>query len=183
MWWSRGQAPPSVQQSERGFLALAGREAPLPPREAFMVFRDLVSADMDWADDRKHRHRRNSSRVQVAGLGLTGLATVVLGIAAIPERAYIALPIVAVVTVISGLEAFFNWRALWVLMEETQYRLNRVRDHMDFYLVTTSANEVSEERLREFFDEQQNIWADVSRRWIEFRKLEQTPPDDPPPGS
>lgn len=63
-----------------------------------MAFRDLVSADMDWADNRKRRNRRNASRVQVAGLGVTALATVVLGIAVIPERAYIALPIVAVVT-------------------------------------------------------------------------------------
>ncbi len=171
---SRGQAPPSVVQSEQGFLALAGREAPLPPREACMKFRDLVSADMDWVDDRKKRHRRVASRARFAGLGLTALATVVLGIEVIPYRASIALPLVAIGTVLSGLEAFFNWRALWVLMEETKYRLNRVRDHMDFYLVTTPADQVSAECLREFFDEQQLIWGDVSRRWIEFRKLDRT---------
>jgi hypothetical protein len=50
------------------------------------------------------------------------------------ERAAIALPMVALVTVIGGLEAYFNWRSLWVLMEETQYRLNRIRDEMDYYL-------------------------------------------------
>jgi hypothetical protein len=118
MWWSRGHAPPSVLQSERGFLALAAREVPLTPREAFVVFRDLVSADMDWVDDRKRRNRRNASRVRVAGLVLTALSTIVLGISVIPERAFYALPMVAIVTVLGGLETYFNWRALWVLMEE-----------------------------------------------------------------
>ena len=94
MWWSRGQAPPSVIQSERGCLALAGREAPLTPREAFVAFRDL-----DWADNRKRRHRRNATRAQVAALLLTALSTLVLGMAAIPGRAYIAfrVPVVPVV--------------------------------------------------------------------------------------
>jgi hypothetical protein len=61
MWWSREQAPPSVVQSERGFLALAGSEANLTPPEATVAFRTSVSADIDWADDRKRRNRRNAS--------------------------------------------------------------------------------------------------------------------------
>lgn len=175
MWWSHSQAPPSVTQSELGFLTLAGREASPTPREALLAFRDLVSADMDWADNRKRRNRRNAARVRIAVLGLTALSTVVLGITAIPDRASIALPMVAIVTVLGGLETYFNWRGLWVLMEETQYRLNRVRDHMDLYLVTTPGNQVSIDQLRKFFDEQQEIWSDVSRRWIEFRRVDRTP--------
>lgn len=159
---------------------MAGRDSPLAPREAFVIFRDLVSADMDWADDRKRRNRRYASRVRVAGLVLTALSTIVLGISVIPERAYFALPMVAIVTVLGGLDTYFNWRALWVLMEETQYRLNRVRDHMDFYLVTTPADQVTNDRLREFFDEQQDIWHDVSARWVEFRKLDRAPHADHP---
>ena len=76
---------------------------------------------------------------------------------------------VALVTVIGGLEAYFNWRSLWVLMEETQYRLNRIRDEMDYYIVTTPAADLELDRLRGFFAEQQDIWHHVSRRWVEFR--------------
>ncbi len=69
----------------------------------------------------------------------------------------------------------------WVLMEETQYRLNRIRDEMDYYLVTTSAADLDRDRLRRFFTDQQDIWNDVSRRWIEFRKLDQSQPGGPAP--
>jgi hypothetical protein len=102
----------------------------------------------------------------------------VLGIQAIPSRAEIALPMVALVTVIGGLETFFNWRSRWVLMEEAQYRLNQIRDEMDYYLVTTPAAELKKERLHEFFVQQQDVWGDVSRRWVEFRKLERSQSGD-----
>ena len=83
---------------------------------------------------------------------------------------------VAVVTLISALEPFFNWRSRWVLMEETQYRLHRIRDEMDYYLVTTPAADLEPSRLSAFFDDQQFIWQDVSRRWIDFRKLDRSQP-------
>jgi hypothetical protein len=39
---------------------------------------------------------------------------------------------------------------------------------------------VTNERLREFFDEQQDIWHDVSARWVELRKLDRSPHEDHP---
>src|ERR1700733_9642575 len=164
--------------SDRGFLELAGRDDSISLREAFIRFRDLVSSDMDWADLRKARFRTRASCAKVAALALTAASTVVLGIPAIPGRAAIALPMVAFVTLIGALEPFYNWRSRWVLMEETQYRLNRIRDEMDYYLVTTPAAELKKERLHEFFMQQQDVWGDVSRRWVEFRKLERSPSGD-----
>jgi hypothetical protein len=172
---------PAVLSSEHGFLELAGREDGIPLREAFLRFRDLVSADMDWADSRKTRFRRRASCAKVAALALTGASTVVLGIPAIPDRAAIALPMVALVTLISALEPFFNWRSRWVLMEETRYRLNRIRDEMDYHLVTTPAADLDRDELGRFFADQQDVWHDVSRQWVEFRKLDQAQPGGTPP--
>lgn len=59
-------------------------------------------------------------------------------------------------------------------MEETQYRLNRLRDEMDYYLVMTREVDLNPTRLSQFFEEQQAVWSDVSRRWTEFRKREGT---------
>jgi hypothetical protein len=170
-----------VLPSERGFLELAGRDEGIPLREAFLRFRDLVSADMDWADSRKARLRLRASCARVAALALTGASTVVLGIPVIPDRAAIALPMVALVTLISALEPFFNWRSRWVLMEETQYRLNRIRDEMDYYLVMTPGADLDRDRLLRFFVDQQEVWHDVSRRWIDFRKLDPAQPGGAPP--
>jgi hypothetical protein len=126
----------------------------------------------------KVRFRTRASRTRIATLALTAGSTVVLGIPAIPHQTAIALPMVALVTLIGGLEPYFNWRSRWVLMEETQYLLNRIRDEMDYYLVITPEADISQDRLDKFFKAQQEIWSDVSRRWIEFRKLDQTQPTE-----
>ena len=166
-----------VAASERGFLDIAGREADLPLRETLIRLRDLVSADMDWADSRKARFRARAAAAKVAALALTAASTVVLGIPAIPNRTAIALPMVALVTLVTALEPFFNWRSRWVLMEETQYRLNLIRDEMDYYLVTTPTTDLDRDRLHRFFTCRLDIWTDASRRWVEFRKLDQPQPD------
>ena len=176
MRWLRRRSGSNTFPSEKGLFELAGRRAGLPLREVAVHFRDLVSADMDWADSRKARIRRSSTRVKLASLILAALSTVVLGIEAIPGRSWVALPLVAAVTVLSALETFFNWRSRWVLMEEAQYRLNRLRDEIDYYLTVTPPDAIEREMLDRFFADQQLIWNDVSRRWVEFRTLDTPPP-------
>jgi hypothetical protein len=173
MRWPRRDKTGYEIASEKGFLFVAGEDANLSKRDIFLKFRSTVSGDMEWADSRKSIFRKRASYVRVTTLLLTAAATVVLGIGAIPSRATIALPLVALVTVLGGLDSFYNWRSRWVLMEEAQYRLNRLRDEIDYYIITTSQDGLNIERLKEFFLEQQAIWADVSRRWIESRKLDQ----------
>lgn len=175
MRWLKRGSKPSGLPSEKGLFELAGRPAGLSLREVVVHFRDLVSADMDWADSRKTRFRRSSSRIKLASLVLAALSTVVLGIEAIPGRSWVALPLVATVTVLGGLESFFNWRSRWVLMEEAQYRFNRLRDEIDYYLTVTSPEAISRDAVDRFFADQQLIWNDVSRRWIEFRSLGASP--------
>ncbi|MGC4809724.1 SLATT domain-containing protein [Micromonospora sp. DT228] len=156
--------------SEQGLLALAGRRTALPLTEALTTFRELVSADMEWADSRKTRFRRRSTWSKGLSLGLTALSTVVLGIPQIPFNASIALPMVAVVTLLGSLELFHNWRSRWILMEETRYRLNRLRDEIDYLLVANPPDGITREHIDRFFADQQQIWADVSRQWVDFRR-------------
>jgi hypothetical protein len=175
MWPRRQTSSPNELASERGFLELVGRRPDLPLRDVFLGFRDLISADVEWIDSRKKRFKKPASRVRITALVLTALSTIVLGIPQIPERASFALPLVAAVTLLTGLETFFTWRSRWLLMEETQYRMNRLRDEMDYYLVTTPAVDLRRDRLDAFYAEQQELWADVSRRWVEFRKHDRAP--------
>jgi len=163
--------------SERGLWGIVDGDTPLSSRDSLVAFRQLISADMDWADSRKIRFRRSAAVIRVTTLVLTGASTVVLGIPEIPARSSVALPMVAGVTILSALDAFFNWRSRWVLMEETQYRLHRLRDEIDFLLVAGRPEDVAPERLQQFFDEQQAIWSDTSRRWVEFRRTSQAEDD------
>jgi hypothetical protein len=44
----------------------------------------------------------------------------------------------------------------------------------------TPALDVSKNKLDFFFEEQQAIWSDVSRRWIEFRRIDPARQDESP---
>ena len=165
------QKPHPTLPSDQGFLAIAGDQE-LSVREQVMSFRQLVSSDMDWTTIRRRRFQAKAARVKVTTLILTAASTVVLGISGIPARAAIALPMVALVSVLTALDTYFNWRSRWILMEETQYKLQRLRDKIDYYLVTTPAAEVAKTALDEFFSEQEVIWAEASKRWVEYRKAE-----------
>src|SRR5262245_45432311 len=106
-YWQRRR---DVLPSEKGFLAFAGSEPGLPLREALIKFRALIDADMAWTSSRKARFRWRAAALQIAVLSLTAGSTIVLGIPTIPNRASVALPLVAAVTLLSGLESFFAWR-------------------------------------------------------------------------
>ncbi|WP_158226824.1 hypothetical protein [Amycolatopsis vastitatis] len=44
-----------------------------------------------------------------------------------------------------------------------------------YYLVAKPTDELSRDRLQAFFDQHQVTWADASRQWVEFRKLDRPP--------
>jgi riboflavin biosynthesis pyrimidine reductase len=68
---------------------------------------------------------------------------------------------VAAVTVLAGLELYMSWRKRWVSMEEARYQLNRLRDEIDYYLVTNGKNDGDQAQLHRFFADQQRIWHTV----------------------
>lgn len=179
-WSRRKKIPADAIRSDQGFLELVGDKSDIELRAAMVGFRQLVSADIDWAEFRKRRFRRRAAVVKVGTLVLTAVSTVILGIEAIPARASIALPAVALVTLLSALDSFFGWRSRWVLMEETQFRLNQIRDEMDYYLVCTPTDELSRTKLGQFFHDQQDVWTYVNRRMMEFRKLDRQPGERQP---
>jgi len=72
------QTPADSHPSERGFFVLSQRQSGVTPREAIVGFREVVDADLDWADARKERYRRRAVAVKVASLVLAGLSTVAL---------------------------------------------------------------------------------------------------------
>jgi len=170
------QTPADAHPSERGFFVLSQRQSGVTPREAIVGFRGVVDADLDWADRRKERYRRRAVAAKIASLVLAGLSTVALGVDPGGHGTALALPMVAAVTVLTGLEPYMSWRDRWVSLEEARYELNRLRDEIDYYLVTTGASDRDQEKLREFFADQQRIWRGVSQQWREFRAADAAAP-------
>ena len=82
----------------------------------------------------------------------------------------IAFVLGAIVTMLTALEPFFNFRSLWVEHEEAVYHLYRLQDDFNFYLAGKQPAELSLAKLEEFNRRYGQIWVDLSERWLELRR-------------
>ncbi|WP_051796461.1 SLATT domain-containing protein [Streptomyces sp. NRRL S-87] len=141
------------------------------PREAAALLLDKIRQGDDYAGGKKRRFGRSASLTKVATLVLSAASTVILGLQDLNAWADLALACVALVTLLGAVEPFFNWRSRSVLMEEAQYRFRRLADDLEYLLATTAAGELTFDRLGEVHVRYQAIWDDLSRGWLEQRRV------------
>lgn len=145
-------------------------DAGLPPYQVALRLRNDVAEGIEWARARKSRFRRAASVVKVASLAMSVLATIVLGLQDLDFWTGLAFGLIAVSTAVNAVEPFFNWRSRWVLMEETQYRLTRIRDELNYLLLRTPPQHLRFDDVDKFFAKTQEVWKDTSLRWLQYRR-------------
>lgn len=143
----------------------------LTPLELAKLVLSRIEEGNGYARSRKHRFRWKSVTVRVAVLAMTAASTIILGLQNLNPWTGTAFSLVAIATVVGALEPFFAWRSLWVLMEEASYRFHRLRDELQYYLASVPPDELDARRIREVFDEYQDIWDKLSNRWMQYREL------------
>ena len=55
-------------------------------------------------------------------------------------------------------------------MEEAQYKLQRIRDELEYQLLKTPAANVALDDLDPFFERLQGVWTDTSERSLAYRR-------------
>ncbi|MFE5299473.1 DUF4231 domain-containing protein [Streptomyces sp. NPDC056632] len=142
----------------------------LSPREAAALLLDKIRQGNGYARGKKKRFSRSAAVTKVATLVLSAASTVILGLQNLNAWAGLALACVALVTLLGAVEPFFNWRSRWVLMEEAQYRFQRLAEDLEYLVASTSADDLTFDQLNDIFDQYQAIWGDLSRTWLEHRR-------------
>ncbi|MCO1655573.1 DUF4231 domain-containing protein [Pseudonocardia humida] len=92
----------------------------LTPRELALWVRAEALRGIRWAQPRKRRFRSAASVTRMVTLVLSAASTVILGLQDLDFWASLGFALVALSTVVTSVEPFFNWRSRWVLMEEAQ---------------------------------------------------------------
>ncbi|MGW0705022.1 DUF4231 domain-containing protein [Streptomyces sp. NPDC002643] len=147
--------------------------AGLPPAELACWVQRRLTEGMEWSESRRARFRRSATFVKLLSIALSVTSTVILGLQDLNFWAGLAFSLGAVGVVISAVEPFFNWRARWVLMEESEVRLRRIRDELDYFLARTPPDLIRAEHVDPYFDRAQEVWTDISRRWLDQRHTDQ----------
>jgi hypothetical protein len=142
----------------------------LSSRDLALWVRSEVVRGIVWAQPRKKRFRSAASVTRMTALGLSAASTVILGLQDLDFWASLGFTLVALSTAVAAVEPFFNWRSRWVLLEEAQYELRRIRDELDYLLATRSDAELHREEIEPFFERSQTVWRQTSTRWLEQRR-------------
>jgi hypothetical protein len=148
------------------------REAPavMTPRELALWVRSEAVRGIAWAQQRKRRFRSAASVTRMTILALSAASTVILGLQNLDFWASLGFSLVALSTVVTAVEPFFNWRSRWILMEDTQYQLRRIRDELDYLLATHGDQELRQQDVDPFFERTQLVWRQTSMRWLDERR-------------
>ena len=96
-----------------------------------------IADGITWARRRKARFRRAASAIRMLSPVLAVTSTIILGLQHLNFWTGLAFSLVAVGTLVSAVEPFFNWRSRWTLMEEAQYNLWRIQDELEYLLLKT----------------------------------------------
>jgi hypothetical protein len=147
-----------------------GIPAGLSAYEAAVWLRGQIRAGLDYMRIRKKRFQRFSSGIKLLSLVISAAATIILGLQDLSFWAGLGFSLVALVTVINAVEPFFNWRSRWVLAEEAQYRFNRVKDDLEYLVVTTPKDRLQMEDLTGLYKRYAENWDKFSEQWLENRR-------------
>ncbi|MGW5864218.1 DUF4231 domain-containing protein [Streptomyces sp. NPDC055239] len=148
----------------------------LSPTETAALLLGKIRQGNGYARDRKQRFRRSASVIRMVTMALSAASTIILGLQNLNTWAGLAFALVALGTLLGAVEPFFNWRSRWVLMEETQYRFQRLADDLEYLVASTAAGDLTHDNIEAIFNRYQMIWDDLSRTWLEHRREPASPP-------
>lgn len=100
---------------------------------------------------------------------MSASATIILGLVELTTPVAIAFVLTSLVTLVSALEPFFNFRARWVLLEEGQYKFHRIRDDIDFALVARNG-QLEAAEAEGFHQRMNDTWTYMSESWLSERR-------------
>lgn len=140
-----------------------------PAQQAQLLLRWLDDA-IAYSRRKRTGFRSASSVLKIATLALSAASTIILGIQNLDFWTGIGFALVALATVVSAVEPFFNWRSRWVLMEEQLHRFYRLQEDLAMEMARTRADDVPSDLVARYYTEYCAIWESSSRRWLEFRK-------------
>jgi hypothetical protein len=119
-------------------------------------------------------NKRRASIIRIGSLVASTAVTVLLGLKIASADAYLqqtAFVLGATVTLLSALEPFFNYRALWIDHDQALADLYELRNDLAFFLmgpepdVNKNANDLDAFRIRH-----NAIWSRLSKAWVEHRR-------------
>lgn len=121
---------------------------------------------------RRKENKRLSTTIRILIISLGALITVLLGLRTDASTqqvlSNIALAFGAMISLLSAVESFFNYRELYVRYTTTYVQLLNLRSDLEFYLAD-DPRKVQKQRIVDFHSRFQRILAETNESWQQAR--------------
>lgn len=143
---------------------------------------EKIQVDISKMKAKADRNKNQAAIVNIASVLLGAGVTIFLGLQIEGVETLfrnIALILGVLITAISGIDAFFNYRSLWIKQKVTLLHLYNLRNEIEFYRAGLQENDtISERKVTRFFKSYQEIWEMSSEEWLRLRSEDQQQDDE-----
>lgn len=145
-------------------------QADMAPLELANVVRSQFYKDRNHIRLKRRQWSMGAIAIRLLALGLSGAATILLGLSELSGTAAWGFALSAMVTLITALEPFFNFRSRWVSADEALARWHRSEEELTLYVATRPQSELTIEEVIEFDQMRRDEWARFSQAWLSDRR-------------
>jgi hypothetical protein len=127
----------------------------------------------DMVEKLKHKYRKRAFILKIISVLFSGVATILLGLQIAGLERWFkdgAFILVSIGTIVTALEPFLNFRALWIINEHSQSLFANLTDDIDYYLAGTEPERLNKESLDEFQRRHRHIWETLNTQWNDQRQ-------------
>lgn len=163
-FWRKQQSPEELGRAPEDLLPGT------TPLELADRVRTRLKYALTYGRDSRRGWRFWATTVRLAVLGLSAFATVTLGLASLTGAAAYGFIASALVTTVSAVEPFFNWRSRWVMADEAIAQWYTIEDELLLYVAGTRAEDLSVERITRLDEARQAVWDRFSTQWLIERR-------------
>lgn len=152
---------------------------PAPPLVAEMTALELANKirgdyykDRNYLRAKRARWAWGATAIRVVALTLSAAATIMLGLSDLSGLAAWGFALSALVTSVTALEPFFNFRSRWVSADQALARWHAAEEELTLYVAATSIDDLNVPGLLRFDHMRREEWSRFSEDWLEHRRGE-----------
>ncbi|RKQ15971.1 DUF4231 domain-containing protein [Lysinibacillus endophyticus] len=136
-----------------------------------------INENIAYFEKRKVINRKRAYLLNLASIISSALITLLLGLKAVNVNLFtnIALFFASFLTIVNGIESFFNHKGLWYKDARTLANLKELKRDIDFKIAGEPIDNISMKILNEYKNRLQNILSEDINTWSKMREeLDQT---------
>ncbi|REC98254.1 hypothetical protein DEU35_1349 [Microbacterium sp. AG157] len=142
----------------------------LTPLELANSVRRSFYKDRNYLRRRRSRWAAGAITIRMLALAFSWVATVLLGLSNLSGLAAWGFAFSALVTLITALEPFLNFRSRWVSADEALARWHRAEEELTSYVATTSEDKIAASEVLRFDEMRRDEWMRFSQDWLANRR-------------